>query len=153
MIVDIFTPQKMKRWLMEAYRPIRWDNHQEVTEAFYPLGLVLKEMQFQDGLLELRFIVNHFTTESPGEIEKVIRWHGGELVNSSFKVEHNVRRLQVSVFQTMEYRGRQEAEFIAWVVPLGARRNRFTQALVDEAVRAARIIGQAHNQRVVEDWV
>ena len=119
MMADIFTPQKMKRWLMEGFRPIHWDDIAEVGSVFRPLGLILTRMEFNvmEGSLELRFSVNYWTDDSLAQLEIIAHRYGANLLDYRLSVERPVRHLPCGPLGTLRYEGRETAELTAWVLP------------------------------------
>jgi len=145
---DILSPAQVKRWLLSCYRPMRWDDLEEVGHAFKEIDLCLRQMDFKEmeGRLEVRFYANRITTDFHAELYRIVSRHGGQLVDYRVEVENNVRRLQLDLINTMEYRGPQQIEVVAYIIPPNARpRSRFHQALAVEAAQFARVFGHAHH--------
>lgn len=118
MTVDIPTREQAKRWLLQCYRPIRWDSLEDVGEAFREVDLVLANMDFRvmEGTIEFRFIANRLTEETYAHFDRITRRHGGQVVDIRCEVEHNVKTLEYGG-AALRYGGPSEASVTAIILP------------------------------------
>lgn len=152
MIVDTFSPAKMKRWLLECYRFIEWSDLNDVGQAFKPLGLCLRQMQFRemDGVLELCFYVDRI-----GDYESflhslvtTVQRHGGRFVTHRLNIERPVREIRWAAHQAFYQHGPDSAELTVQVVPPGVRRGVYAEMLTAVHAMHARTFGRRDYPRL-----